>query len=215
MCEPTIIASTALNAAGSIAQHGAASAQVSAQNRAKLANYHHAQKLYDREVMLDRANYKNDTAIADIQQDQVYQAMIDQWSEADAELDDLFAQADRKIEKAVIEMYENDYAGTQTGKTAARLAGQSAKKLGMQKAEVLHEMMMSKDEVARYKESSRRKTIDKSREIYEQVRFAPIHGARPQTPQFNPQPSKAGMIIGIASAGVQGWKDADEAGLFD
>ena len=40
-------------------------------------------------------------------------------------------------------MYENEYAGTQTGRTAARLAGKSAKKLGQQKSEILHNLMMS------------------------------------------------------------------------
>ena len=35
-------------------------------------------------------------------------------------------------------MYENDYAGTQTGRTAARLAGKSARELGQYKSEVLH-----------------------------------------------------------------------------
>ena len=45
-------------------------------------------------------------------------------------------------------MYENEYAGTQTGATAARLAGKSAKKLGQKKSEILHNLMMSKEETA-------------------------------------------------------------------
>ena len=79
--------------------------------------------------MFDRAQYRNDIQLEDIKQDDVYRAMMDQWTEADAKLNRLFAQSDQKIEKAVIKMYENEYAGTQTGRTAARLAGKSAKKL--------------------------------------------------------------------------------------
>ena len=154
MCEPVSLISTAVSATGSIAGHQAESAAVAGRNRAKLRNFEEQNKLYDREVMFDRAKYKNDMALADIDQDATYQAMIDQWSQADQQLDRLFYDGDQKINNAIVKMYENDYAGTQTGKTAARLAGKSARKLGQYKSEVLHNLMMSKEETMMKKEQS-------------------------------------------------------------
>ena len=206
MCEPVSIVSGVLGAAGSVAQHSAQSAAVAGRNRAKLRNFHEQNELYKREVMLDRADYKNNMAIADIEQDQVYQAMIDQWSQTDQQLDKLFAEGDQKIEKAIVEMYKNDYAGTQTRKTAARLAGQSAREAGQYKAGVLHNLMMAEKEGEANKEMTWNKAQRDSRSIYEKVRFAPIHGPTPVSPDLEAKPSSAGMLLGIAGAGVDAWK---------
>ena len=123
---------------GQIAGHQAENQAIAGRNRAKLRNFEEQNRLYDREVMLDRAQYRNDMALEDIKQDDVYKAMVGQWTQEDQKLNRLFAESDQKIEKAVRSMYENEYAGTQTGRTAARLAGQSAKKLGQEKSEILH-----------------------------------------------------------------------------
>ena len=204
--------SAGVSAMGSIAGHQAQSAAVAGRNRAKLRNFHEQNELYKREVMLDRAEYKNNMAVADIEQDQVYQAMIDQWSQTDQQLDRLFAEGDQKIEKAIVEMYKNDYAGTQTGKTAARLAGQSAREAGQYKAGVLHNLMMSEEEAKTSKEMTWNKAQQDSRSIYEKVRFAPIHGPTPVSPDLEAKPSSAGMILGIAGAAVGGIDSAIDKG---
>ena len=204
MCEPVSLISTAVSAAGSIAGHQAESAAVEGRNRAKLRNFEEQNKLYDREVMFDRAKYKNDMALADIDQDATYQAMVDQWSQADQQLDRLFYDGDQKINNAIVKMYENDYAGTQTGKTAARLAGKSAKKLGQYKSEVLHNMMMSEEETMMRKEQSWNQAQRDSQKIFEKVRFAPIHGPTPIAPELEAKPSSASMILGIAGAAASG-----------
>ena len=217
MCEPVSIVSGVLGAAGSVAQHSAQSAAVAGRNRAKLRNFHEQNELYKREVMLDRADYKNNIAIADIEQDQVYQAMIDQWSQTDQQLDKLFAEGDQKIEKAIVEMYKNDYAGTQTGKTAARLAGQSAREVGQYKAGVLHNLMMAEKEGVANKDMTWNKAQRESRSIFEKVRFAPIHGPTPVSPDLEAKPSSAGMILGIAGAGLdayKGFKNFNETGRY-
>jgi hypothetical protein len=206
------MATAALGAAGSVAQHSAQSAAVAGRNRAKLRNFHEQNELYKREVMLDRADYKNNMAVADIEQDQVYQAMIDQWSQTDQQLDKLFAEGDQKIEKAIVEMYKNDYAGTQTGKTAARLAGQSAREAGQYKAGVLHNLMMAEKEGESHKEMAWNKAQRDSHSIYEKVRFAPIHGPTPRSPDLEAKPSSASMLLGIAGAAVGGIDSAIDKG---
>ena len=155
--------------------------------------------------MLDRAQYRNDIQLEDIKQDDVYRAMVDQWTQEDQKLNRLFAQSDQKIEKAVIEMYENEYAGTQTGATAARRAGKSAKKLGQEKSNILHKLMLSKEETAVSKDISYEEGRSKSRDLYENIRFAPIHGPTPMAPELEPKKSSAGLILGLAGTAAGAW----------
>ena len=189
---------------GQVAEHNAANNAIAGRNRAKLRNFEEQNRLYDREVMLDRAQYRNDMALEDIKQDDVYKAMVGQWTQEDQKLNRLFAESDQKIEKAVIEMYENEYAGTQTGRTAARLAGKSAKKLGQQKSEILHNLMLSKEEAAVTKDIQYEEAKSKSRDLYEEIRFAPIHGPTPMAPELEPKKSSASLIfsLGATAAGA-------------
>ena len=187
--------------------HQAEQQAISGRNRAKLRNFEEQNRLYDREVMFDRAQYRNDMQLEDIKQDDVYRAMVDQWTQEDQKLDRLFAEGDQKIEKAIIKMYESDYAGTQTGRTAGRLAAKSAKKLGQEKSEILHSLMMAKEEATVSKEISQKQATSKSRDLYEQVRFAPIHGPTPMAPDLEPPKSSAGLILGLAgSVADSDWK---------
>ena len=192
---------------GQVAGHQAEQQAIAGRNRAKLRNFEEQNRLYDREVMFDRAQYRNDMQLEDIKQDDVYRAMVDQWTQEDQKLDRLFAQGDQKIEKAIIKMYESDYAGTQTGRTAGRLAAKSAKKLGQEKSEILHSLMMAKEEATVSKEISQKQATSKSRDLYEQVRFAPIHGPTPMAPDLEPPKSSAGLILGLAgSVADSDWK---------
>ena len=192
---------------GQVAGHQAEQQAIAGRNRAKLRNFEEQNRLYDREVMFDRAQYRNDMQLEDIKQDDVYRAMVDQWTQEDQKLDRLFAQGDQKIEKAIIKMHESDYAGTQTGRTAGRLAAKSAKKLGQEKSEILHSLMMSKEEATVSKEISQKQASSKSRDLYEQVRFAPIHGPTPMAPDLEPKKSSAGLILGLAgSVADSDWK---------
>ena len=182
---------------GQVAEHNAQNQAIAGRNRAKLRNFEEQNRLYDREVMLDRAQYRNDMALEDIKQDDVYKAMVGQWTQEDQKLNRLFAESDQKIEKAVRSMYENEYAGTQTGRTAARLAGQSAKKLGQEKSEILHNLMMSKEEAIVSKDIQAEEARSKSRDLYENIRFAPIHGPTPMAPEMEPKKSSASLILGL------------------
>ena len=207
MCEPLTIASTALSGMSQVMGHQAEQQAISGRNRAKLRNFEEQNRLYDREVMFDRAQYRNDMQLEDIKQDDVYRAMVDQWTQEDQKLDRLFAEGDQKIEKAIIKMYESDYAGTQTGRTAGRLAAKSAKKLGQEKSEILHSLMMSKEEAKVSKEISQKQASSKSRDLYEQVRFAPIHGPTPMAPELEPPKSSASLLLGLGQTAIGGYKE--------
>ena len=215
MCEPTIIAATAMQGASQVANFQAENAAIGGRNRAKLRNFEEQNRLYDREVMLDRAQYRNDMILEDINQDNVYRAMIDQWTEQDIKLNKLFADADMKLEDKIREMYQNEYAGTQTGRTAARLAGKSAKEMGFAKSKILHNLMMSKEEAIISKDTTKRKGEVDSRNFYEEVRFAPIHGPTPIAPELEAKKSPAGLLLGLAGSALQAKVDADLKGDLD
>ena len=207
MCEPVTMLSTGLSMAGQVASHQAQSSAVAGRNRARLRNFEEQNRLYDREVMLDRAQYRNDMALEDVKQDDIYRAMVDQWTQEDVKLNRLFADADMKLEESVREMYQNEYAGTQTGATAARLAGKSAKELGQKKSQILHKLMMSEEEATISKDMSREQAAVKSRDTYEAIRFAPIHGPTPIAPELEAKPSSASLILGLAGSAVGGYQD--------
>ena len=66
---------------GQIAGHQAENQAIAGRNRAKLRKFEEENRLYDREVMLDRAQYRNDIQLEDIKQDDVYKAMVNQWTQ--------------------------------------------------------------------------------------------------------------------------------------
>ena len=197
----------AIGAAGQVAQHQAEVAAVQGRNRAKLKNFDRANKQYRDEIMFDQVQYEHEQIEADIAYDNTYQAMVDQFTEQDVALNKLFDEGDQKLESAIIEMYESDYAGTQTGRTAMRLAGRSAQKLGQYKSHLLHTMMMAETDVSRAKDKIGRKAESDARAIYNKVRFAPSVGPTPQSPELEAKPSSAGLVLGLAGTAVQGFKD--------
>tara|TARA_B100000287_G_scaffold426460_1_gene474416 strand:+ start:1376 stop:2050 length:675 start_codon:yes stop_codon:yes gene_type:complete len=156
--------------------------------------------------MFDNAEYYNDVSDYEVQADETYQSMVDQWTQNDKQLDQLFANEDFKIQEAMMEMYKNDYAGTQTGRSAARMSAQSIKEAGFKVAQSLSNKMLSAEEVELRNNAARSDAMSKTNSLYQKVRFSPVHGATPPAPELEAMPSKAGLILGLAGAAVGGWK---------
>jgi hypothetical protein len=198
---------TGLKMAGQVAGHQAENNAIAGRNRTKLRNFEEQNRQYDREVMFDRAQYRNDIINGDIDYDTIHRSMVDQWTEQDLHLKELFAENDHEMEKALVEMYENEYAGTQTGRTAARLAGKSAVKMGQERSRGLHNLMMAEEKAITAKDISRSEAEAKARSTYEQIRFAPVHGLTPLAPELEPKKSSAGLILGLATSAVGGYSE--------
>ncbi len=175
-------------------------AGVKAENKARLKNFERQNVQYLTDAMLDNAQYKQDQISEDVKQDQIYQNMINQWRDNDRKLDEVFAKGNFKMERAIREMYENDYAGTQTGATAARLAGKSTKEMGFKKAEYVHEMLMAEKTKIDSDDRARDKAQWDSWDMYEKVRYAPIHGHAPVAPMLKAKPSPLGAIFGAVGS---------------
>jgi hypothetical protein len=207
VCEPVTLLSAGLSAAGQVAQHNAEGEAVEGRNRAKLKNFDRENQQYLDDIRFDNIQYENDMIESEIAHDQNYQEMVDQWTEQDMHLNSLFREADLNMEEAVIDMYESDYAGTQTGKTAMRLAGDSVRKYGQYKSRILGDLMFAKTETFAKKEAIQRGAQRDAYDIFNQVRFAPAVGPTPQAPELEAKPSSAGLILGLAGTAVQGIKD--------
>ena len=206
MCGPAAIGAAA-GVGQAIVGYQAEVAGVKARNKAKLKNFERQNVQYLTDAMLDNAQYKQDQLQEDSEQDRIYQGMINQWRQNDQELDKIFAKGNFKMEQAIREMHQNDYAGTQTGATAARLAGKSTKEMGFKKAEYVHEMLMAEKRTEMKKDISRDRALWDSWDMYEKVRYAPIHGHAPAAPTLAPKPSPLGAIFGaIGGAAGQDWK---------
>ena len=64
--------------------------------------------------------------------------------------------------------------------------------------------MLSKEEAAVTKDIQREQATEKSRDLYENIRFAPIHGPTPMAPELEPKKSSASLIfsLGATAAGA-------------
>ena len=196
----------AIQGGSQLMAHQAEAGAARGRNNAKLRNYHRQNREYDVLANLDNVQYVNDVQQQEIDQDATYQAMMDQWSETDAQLKSIFAENDFAIEDAIVKMHEDSYAGTQTGATAARLAGKSAMALGRAKTRALHNKMFAVDEANRAKAKTWRAARNDSQKLFNEVRFAPIHGFRPAAPELEAGPSKASLVLGLAKTGISGYK---------
>ena len=186
----------------------AESSATKARNKAKEDAWVRSNKEYDVQANLDDVLYMNRVQEFDVENDMIYQAMLNQWQEDDIQLDKIFAEQDYAIEDAIVEMHQNDYAGTQTGATAARLAAAPVREMGMKKSRALHEKMFATRETALSKEAKYHEaSADQWQKFMDRAAFAPIHGFRPAPPIYERGPSPAGMILGVAGSlagGLQG-----------
>jgi len=202
------MAGMAIGGLQQIQAHAAGNAAARASNNAKLRNFHRQNEEYKVVANLDNLQYLSDVQEQDIDQDYTYQAMLDQWSDADVELKKIFATQDFAIEDAIVEMHEGSYAGTQTGASAARMAGKSAMAAGRKKARAIHSKMFAVDETTRAKEKTHQAAKHDSNKLFQKVRFAPVHGFAPAAPEMTAGPSKAGLLLGLAGTGLDAWKSS-------
>ena len=209
MCHPAAIpvavgaAQFAMGSAQASMQYDQQKQAVDRRNRAKLKNHEQRVKKWQNDHLLDKAQWKNDLLNYDKEHNDLYVNMIDQWSESDRQLDEIFRKGDHKIEKAIIEMYENDYAGTGSGVTAMRLAGQNARKAGQEKSKIVDDMLFKKGVIMDRKGATQRDTARKQLDAYDKIRFPPVQKHAPKGPlDLEARPSKTGMYLQQASSAI-------------
>ena len=205
MCDPVSAGMFAVQAAGQVAEHNTKVGATDARNRAKLSKFDRDNQSYLNEVQLNNAEYNNSVIAADIEEEAMFGAMVNQWEQYDEQLDQIFANKDFRVQEALIKMYAEDYAGEQTGATAARLASDNARKFGFLKAEETAKALLATEETQLKKEGSRLETMSKIDQLYEKVRHPPVHGHTPIPPELEARPSSASLVLGIASSALMSY----------
>ena len=195
----------ALNMAGSIAGHNAENAAVRDRNNAVAKSNYRNQKEFEIKANLDNVQYLNDVQEKDINDDRTYQAMLDSMSDTDFQMKSLFADYDQKIEDANKAMAKNDYAGGQTGATAARLAAEPVRQKGQAISRILHSKMRTQIESDVAKERTHRKAVDKSWDLHMDVAFAPAHGFRPRDKGYERGRGKGILMLELGGHALQGY----------
>ena len=209
MCDPVVLAlgQAGVGAASSIATHQAEKSKAAMSNRVKLSNYNREVDNWQFNEMINRTIFSNETLENDRIQDNLYTDMLDTWMDLDFEHSKLEAETSQGIEEAIRKMYQNDYAGTQTGRTAARLAGKSAKALGFHKVGLLRELMFSKEETQRQKERALQDRDKKAIDSWTQYgRYAPIPTRAPSKELMEATldrgPSGIGLGLSLANTAL-------------
>ena len=195
----------AIQAAGQVGAHNQKKASTKAYNREKLRQFDAANQDYLTQTMLDNNQWKNDVLNSEIAQEDVFDSMVQQWNDYDEQLDSIFADADFKLQDAVINMYKNEYAGTQTGRTAARRVGQSARELGFKKAEITSKLILSQREADVKKEGVKLDATSKINSLFEKVRHPPVPGHTPIPEPYKAGPSTSSLILNLAGSALSAY----------
>ena len=205
MCDPVSAGMFAVQAVGQVGQHQAQRQGVAARNRQRLKQFEYDNQNYLNEVKLDNAKYRNDVLAAEVEEEGIFQAMVDQWALEDKQLDEMFADKSFKMQDAIIKMYENEWAGDQTGATAARLSMQSTKEKGYAVAKEMNELLLAKRKTYLAKEIYANRRMTKLDELYEKVRHPPVPGHTPVPPELEAKPSSASLMLGLAGSALSSY----------
>tara|TARA_R100000742_G_C4278092_1_gene100562 strand:+ start:437 stop:1144 length:708 start_codon:yes stop_codon:yes gene_type:complete len=192
-----------LDAISSISAHSAETEGVFARNRAKLLNFNLDNEEYMSDVILNNSEWKNEVIDQEIDQDNIYKSMVDQWLEADQQLDELYAHHSFKQIEALTELYKNDYAGEQTGVTAQRVADDPYRKVGHALAYETAQMILAKDRTVTYKDTTvASDAASKADKAWQAIRFSPAHGHTPVAPYLESAPSRSKLMFNLAAKGL-------------
>ena len=188
-------------------------AAVRARNRARLLNFRQDNIAYYNDAILNDVKWKNQQQDTQIAYDNIFQQAAEAWRQQDLALEQAQAKHARYNVEALQELYRKEYAGTQTGVTATRLANEGLRKVGMALTKSQRDVMMAKDKSILQKEIIRNDANRRRRAAFQKTWRSPVHGFTPRPPTLEGMPSAAGMILGIASSAV-GAFGGGESGIF-
>ena len=129
MCNPAV-AQFGFEAAGQVAGYMSQRAGVKARNRARLLNFREDNIAYYNNVILDNVRWKNGLLDAEIAYDNLFQQAAESWRQQDLAVEKAKNQHVDNTIDALTELYRKEYAGTQTGVTASRLANEGTRQVG-------------------------------------------------------------------------------------
>ena len=127
MCNPAV-AQFGLSAAGQVGNYMSQRAATRARNRAKLLNFRQDNIAYYNDALLRDVKWKNQQLDTQIAYDNIFQQASELWRQQDLAIEQARDKHARYNVEALQELYRKEYAGTQTGVTATRLANEGTRK---------------------------------------------------------------------------------------
>ena len=201
MCNPAV-AQFGFEAAGQVAGYMSQRAGVKARNRARLLNFREDNIAYYNNVILDNVRWKNGLLDAEIAYDNLFQQAAESWRQQDLAVEKAKNQHVDNTIDALTELYRKEYAGTQTGVTASRLANEGTRQVGRSLTKSARQLMMAKDESSLRKEIVTADANRRRRNIYQKTWRSPVPGHTPRPPALESMPSPLGMVLGIGASAM-------------
>tara|TARA_R100000458_G_C8256409_1_gene232494 strand:+ start:68 stop:802 length:735 start_codon:yes stop_codon:yes gene_type:complete len=201
--DPATAATLAVSTASSVASYATQTSATKSKNRSRIRAYEAEKQNYLNDIMLRNNQYNNEVIEQELALDELNKAQMAQWANQDRQYLKLLEDHAFNTQDALVDRYRKEYAGPQTGVTASRLAGETARAVGLGLSKSIANVMFNKETIALNKEIIYQDTDAKRRLAYEKVRYAPLPGAPPPPPELEAPPGIGGMLLNIAMAGAQ------------
>tara|TARA_B100000131_G_C18087783_1_gene600895 strand:- start:1191 stop:1814 length:624 start_codon:yes stop_codon:yes gene_type:complete len=205
MCNPVAAVQVGFQAAGQVGSYMSQRAGVKAENRAKLLNFREDNIAYYNDAILKDVKWKNQQQDTQIAYANISQQLAEKWWQQDLILEEASAKHKNYNLELLQELYSKEYAGTQTGVTASRLADEPIRKAGLLIRKSKDEEQRTIDKANLQKEFDRYDANRKRRAAFQKSWRSPVHGFTPTPPALKPMPSPAAMLFGIAGAVADKW----------
>ena len=213
MCNPVNgwqVAQFAVSSAAQVGSYMSQRAGVNARNRAKLLNFRQDNIAYYNDALLSDVQWKNSLQDTQIAYDNIFQQAAEQWRVQDLAVEQAKDKHANYTIEALQEMYRKEYAGTQTGVTAMRLANEPIRKVNMAISKSSRELIMAKDKSLLQNEIIRNDANRRRQAAFQKTWRSPVHGWTPIAPALESNPSTAGMLLGIAGAAIGSFAPAKD-----
>ena len=204
MCNP--VAQFGYSALTSVGDYMAQRQATTAANRARLLNFREDNKKYYRDVILNNVRWKNGLLDSDIAYANLFQQASESWRQQDLAVQQAESQHAENTIQALTELARKEYAGTQTGVTASRLANEGPRQVGFALTKSMRQLMMTKDTASLNKEITAADANRRRRKIFQDSWRSPVHGHTPLAPVLESGPSLGLLVakLGVAALGTVG-----------
>tara|TARA_S200000501_G_scaffold310431_1_gene300640 strand:+ start:19 stop:744 length:726 start_codon:yes stop_codon:yes gene_type:complete len=207
MCNPAV-AQFGVSAAGQVGNFMSQRAATRARNRAKLLNFREENIAYYNDVILRNTQWKNDLQDTKIAYDNIFQQTAEAWRQQDLAIEQAKDQHANTNVQLLQEMYRKEYAGTQTGVTASRLANEPIRQAGIKLTESMQKAIRVSDEANLRKDILGNDANRRRRAAFQKTWRSPVPGFTPTPPALESGPSAGSLILGLAGSAVGAFGDS-------
>ena len=173
--------------------------QKNARNEALADDYENRKTNYVNNLAIDYARYENEKIDYSRNSDIVFQQFIGKYIGDQKRINQLEKADLRSQEKALVALAQKAYAGPLTGVTAARLAAQPLRNVGLQRAAQVAQLTERTEAIQAGSEFAYQQTLSKLDTEYGKVAMAPVAGHEPLAPEFDYDAELGSFAMNLAA----------------